>query len=163
MTKIKVQDKTRKKIVLISSSGGHFEQLKMLQDLKKDFDIVIVTEKTDYNKNDKSINYFIPQVNRKELTMPAKMSTIFNESQKIIKTEKPDVIIGTGALATIPMIYLGKKAGVKTIHIESFAKINSPTKTGTFIYKHNLADRFYVQWKPMLKFYPKAVCMGGIY
>ena len=39
------------KICLISSSGGHFEQLKMLKQLKTKYDIYIVTEKTEYKEN----------------------------------------------------------------------------------------------------------------
>lgn len=159
----KKSSKEKKKIILVSSSGGHFEQLKMLLELKDHFEVVVVTEQTKYNKNDQSIDYFLPQVNRKEITMPLKISTIYKKSSKIIKREKPDAIIGTGALVTIPMLYLGKKAGIKTIHIESFAKINTPTMTGTFIYKHKLADKFYVQWKPLLEFYPNAIYDGGIY
>lgn len=162
MAKNSAQNK-RKKIILISSSGGHFEQLKMLKELEKNYDLVIITEQTKYNRNDKTINYLLPQVNRKELLLPFKMSSIFRKASKIIKKEKPDAIIGTGALITIPMMYLAKKANIKTIHIESFAKIHSPTMTGTFLYKHNLVDRFYVQWKPMLEFYPEAIYKGGIY
>ena len=39
----------KKKICLISSSGGHFEQLKKLKKLEEKNDIFIVTEKTKYN------------------------------------------------------------------------------------------------------------------
>ena len=39
----------KKKICLISSSGGHFEQLLMLRKLSEEFEIFIVTEKTKYN------------------------------------------------------------------------------------------------------------------
>lgn len=49
----------------------------------------------------------------------------------------------------------------KVIYIESFAKINSPTLTGRVMYK--FADIFYVQWPEMLKVYPKAKYIGGIY
>ena len=41
------------------------------------------------------------------------------------------------------------------------AKVTSPTETGKLLYK--FADRFYVQWESMLKFYPKAKYLGGIY
>lgn len=51
--------------------------------------------------------------------------------------------------------------GKKLIYIESFAKVTSPTETGKLLYK--FADRFYVQWESMLKFYPKAKYLGGIY
>ncbi len=44
----------KKKICLISSSGGHFEQLLMLRKLSEEFEIFIVTEKTKYNKKIKN-------------------------------------------------------------------------------------------------------------
>ena len=40
----------KKKICLISSSGGHFEQLLMLRKLSEEFEIFIVTEKTKSNE-----------------------------------------------------------------------------------------------------------------
>ena len=77
--------------------------------------------------------------------------------------ERPDIIISTGVLATIPMLYIGHIFNKKVIYIESFAKINSPTQTGKLIYKNKIADRFYVQWPEMLKIYPDAIYIGGIY
>ena len=61
----------------------------------------------------------------------------------------------------IPLCILMKLRRKKLIYIESFAKITSPTKTGKLLYKY--ADQFYVQWKSMLKVYPNAIYLGGIY
>lgn len=152
-----------KKICLISSSGGHFEQLLMLRKLSEKNKIFIVTEKTKYNVKDKKINYFILQVNRKEPTFIFKIIANFFKSTYIFLKEKPDIIISTGVLSTIPMLIIGHIFRKKVIYIESFAKINSPTMTGKLIYKMNLANQFYVQWESMLKFYPNAIFKGGIY
>ena len=153
----------RKKICLISSSGGHFEQLLMLRQLSDNYDIFIVTEKTKYNKYDKKINYFVSQVNRKEIMLVFKMLLITLKSLFVFIKEKPDVIISTGVLASIPMMYIGHKFKKKVVYIESFAKMDSPTMTGNFIYKRNIANQFYVQWESMKKFYPNAIYKGGIY
>ena len=153
----------RKKLCLISSSGGHFEQLKMLEKLSNKYNLFIITEKTDYNKNDKKINYFVSQVNRKEILFIFKMIGIVFKSLYIFIKEKPDVIISTGVLAAIPMMFIGHIFKKKVIYIESFAKINSPTMTGNLIYKYHIANQFYVQWESMLKYYPNAIYEGGIY
>jgi len=153
----------KKKICLISSSGGHFEQLKMLKSLSKKYSTFIVTEKIDYNKNDKKIDYFVCQVNRKEKLFIFKMLVILFKSLYIFIKERPDVIISTGVLAAIPMMFIGHIFKKKVIYIESFAKINSPTMTGNLIYKYKIANQFYVQWKSMLKYYPNAIYKGGIY
>ena len=150
----------KKKICLISSSGGHFEQLLMLRKLSEEFEIFIVTEKTKYNKK---INHYLLQVNRKEPLFIIKMIGNLIKSLYIYAIEKPDVIISTGVLATIPMLFIGHAFHKKVIYIESFAKISSPTKTGKLIYNKKIADRFYVQWEEMLKVYPDAIYKGGIY
>ena len=158
-----MKNRKRKKICLISSSGGHFEQLLMLRKLSDDYDTFIVTEKTKYNKKDKKINYYVSQVNRKEILFIFKMLLITLKSFIIYLKEKPDVIISTGVLSAIPMMFIGHLFKKKVIYIESFAKISSPTMTGNLIYKKNIADQFYVQWQSMLEFYPNAIYKGGIY
>ena len=155
--------KEKKKICLISSSGGHFEQLLMLRKLNEEFEVFITTEKTKYNKKDNKINHYLIQVNRKEPLFILKMIGNLIKSLYIYIVERPDVIISTGVLATIPMLFIGHIFHKKVIYIESFAKINSPTKTGKLIYDKKIADRFYVQWPEMLKIYPEAIYKGGIY
>lgn len=156
-------NKKKKKICLISSSGGHFEQLLMLRKLSEEFDIFIMTEKTKYNKKDKKINHYLLQVNRKEPLFIIKMLGNLIKSLYVYMIEKPDVIISTGVLATIPMLCIGHIFHKKVIYIESFAKVNSPTQTGKLIYDKKIVDRFYVQWPDMLKIYPDAIYKGGIY
>mgnify|MGYP000946829442 CR=1 FL=1 len=158
-----MEKEKKQKICLVSSSGGHFEQLLCLRKLSEDYDCFILTEKTKYNKNDKKINHYIMQVNRKEPLFLLKMIGIFNKSLYILLKENPDIIISTGALSSIPMMILGRILKKKVIYLESFAKINSPTMTGKFIYKHKVADRFYVQWETMKEIYPDAIYLGGIY
>ena len=158
-----MEKETKQKICLVSSSGGHFEQLLCLRKLSEDYDCFILTEKTKYNKNDKKINHYIMQVNRKEPLFLLKMIGIFNKSLYILLKENPEIIISTGALSSIPMMILGHILKKKVIYLESFAKINSPTMTGKFIYKHKVADRFYVQWETMKEIYPDAIYLGGIY
>lgn len=153
----------KNKICLISSSGGHFEQLLCLRPLSEKNDVFIVTEKTKYNKKDKKIDHYVMQVNRKEPLFLIKMLGIFIKSLVIFFIERPDVVISTGVLSAIPMLMIGHFFKKKVIYIESFAKITSPTMTGKLIYKKHIADRFYVQWESMKEFYPNAIYLGGIY
>lgn len=151
-----------KKICFIASTGGHFEQLMMLKPLMKKYDSFIVTEKTKYaTKSVDNVQYYLIQVNRREVTFIFKMFINIIRSLKIFFKEKPDIVISTGVLATIPMCIIAKIFKKKLIFIESFAKINSPTLTGKLVYKY--ADQFYVQWEELMKFYPNSIYKGGIY
>ena len=81
---------------------------------------------------------------------------------RILKKEKPDLIISSGAAISIPFFWLGKKIfGCKCVHVEVFDRINSDTKSGRFCYKY--ADKFIVQWEEMLSVYPNAINLGGIF
>lgn len=151
-----------KKICFIASSGGHFEQLMMLKPLMTKYNSFIVTEKTNYSVDNNDIPfYYLKQVNRHEIKFIPYMLINTIKTIEIFLKEKPDVVISTGALATIPMCVLAKLFRKKIIFIESFAKINSPTLTGKLVYK--FADQFYVQWEEMKEFYPDAIYKGGIY
>lgn len=151
-----------KKICFIASTGGHFEQLMMLKPLMDKYESFIITEKTDYSviKDDRKI-YYLKQVNRHEKSFIFKMIDNSIKSIKIFLKEKPDVIISTGALSTIPICIFAKILKRKIIFIESFAKVTSPTLTGKLVYK--FADQFYVQWEQMKEYYPGAIYKGGIY
>lgn len=150
------------KICFAASSGGHYEQLMMLKPLMEKYDSFVITERTDYNAEENGEKtYYLYQVNRREKNVILKMTQNIFLSLRVYMKEKPDFVICTGVLAMIPICLISKLMGKKLIYIESFAKITSPTKTGKLLYK--FADQFYVQWDTMLEFYPKAICLGGIY
>lgn len=157
-----MDDKKKIKICFAASSGGHYEQLLMLKPLMEKYDSFVITEKTNYSAETKGEKiYYLNQVNRKEKKFIWTMIQNVWKSIGIYRKEKPDVIICTGVLAMIPICMISKMMGKELIYIESFAKVTSPTETGKLLYK--FADRFYVQWESMLKFYPKAFYLGGIY
>ena len=134
----------------------------MLRPLMDKYESFIVTEKTNYlvSNNDYKF-YYLKQVNRHEFRLIYYMIYNILITMKIFLKEKPDIIISTGALATIPMCIVAKIFRKKIVFIESFAKGNSPTLTGKLLYK--FADKFFVQWESMKEFYPNAIYKGGIY
>jgi UDP-N-acetylglucosamine:LPS N-acetylglucosamine transferase len=144
-----------------ASSGGHLEQLLMLAPLMEKYPSFLVTEHTSYRIKINIETYQMLQVNRKEVSLLPRMIVNSFHSLYLLWKKKPDLIICTGVLAMIPLCLLGKVFGAKLVFIESFAKIDSPTLTGKFLYKY--ADQFYVQWEGMKKFYPNAIYLGGIY
>ncbi|MGE7605373.1 PssD/Cps14F family polysaccharide biosynthesis glycosyltransferase [Peribacillus frigoritolerans] len=150
------------KICFAASSGGHLEQLMMLFPLMNKHDSFILTERTQYNFNSKNLKaYDVTQINRREKTFIIKLFILIIESFVIFFKEKPDAVISTGALATVPICLLAKLFRKKLIFIESFSKISSPTITGRIMYR--VADLFLIQWEELKKFYPNAIYGGGIY
>ena len=151
-----------KKICFVSSSGGHWEELMCLKPLTENYDSFFVTERGGQAIDSKLNNlYEVEQINRKEKYFIAKFLRLFIRAFRILRREKPDYIITTGALAAFPFCLLGKLLHKKVIYIESFARVEGKSLTGKIVYL--FADLFIVQWPGMLKFYPKAVYVGGIF
>lgn len=148
----------RKKICLISSSGGHYEQLKMLKPLANDYDVFWVTEKTVYKSD---ANYYLLQTGLKDKLFPIKMIVNMFRSLLIWIKEKPDVVITTGTMIVIPMAFFAKLFKRKLIYIETFARVYDGTKSGKLMYKY--ADLFIIQWESLKEVYPNAVYGGSIY
>ena len=152
----------KKKVCFVSSSGGHLEEISKLNIVAEHYENILVTEKNSFTQSMfGNKQYFLPQINRREIFFIFKFILIFFKSFSILLKEKPEVIISTGALASYPMCLLGKLLGKKVIYIESFARCDKPSLTGKLVYK--FADLFIVQWKEMLEFYPNAVYGGGIF
>jgi beta-1,4-N-acetylglucosaminyltransferase len=150
------------KICFAASSGGHLEQLMMLYPMMKNHKSFILTEKTKYKFSANDIKaYDVTQINRREFLFVIKLLILMIESLIIFLKEKPEVVISTGALATIPICLLSKLFRKKLIFIESFSKITSPTITGKLMSK--IADLVIIQWADLKRFYPNAIYGGGIY
>jgi len=155
-----------KKVMFISSTGGHLTQLLQLKELFKEYEYVLITEKTDVTKSMKSkynMSFFPYGSRNQKLLYPfILLINCFMSLFYLIKYN-PEVIVTTGANTAAAMCCLGKIFRKKVIYIESFAKNNSPTVTGKMIYKLHAYTTFVVQWENMLKYYPKAECWGWIY
>lgn len=150
------------KICFVASSGGHLEEILKLKEIEEENESFLITEKSGFqglNFNKKV--YFVKQINRKEKLFILKFTGLFFSAVSILRKEKPDCIISTGALATYPVCLIGKLMRKHIIYIESFARVDTPSMTGKLMY--HIADLFIVQWEEMLQFYPKAICGGGIF
>ena len=153
-----------RKVCFIASSGGHWEKLMCLKSVAQKYDAFYVTEEGG-QANDASANldkiYTFPQINRYESGFVKHFIRLFVSARKLLKQEKPDVVITTGALIAFPFCLLAKLSGSKVVYIESFARVTNGSLTGKLVYP--FADEFLVQWKSMLKIYPKAKYVGGIF
>ena len=155
-----------KKVLFISSTGGHLSELLQLKDLFNEYDSYLITEKTKStislkNEYGKKINYLIYGSKNKLLTYCFKFSFNIIKSLFLYIKIRPKYIISTGTHTAVPMCYIWKLFRSKIIYIETFANLETKTLAGKLVYP--IADLFIVQWESMLKLYPKAVYGGWIY
>ena len=156
----------KKKVLFIASTGGHLHELMQLKPMFEDYNYHVITEKTKSNislkeKFPNKINFLVYGTKDKKLSYPFKF--IYNVLKSLILYIKirPKYIVTTGTHTAVPICYIGKLFGTKIIFIETFANSKTKTLSGKMIYP--IANLFIVQWKEMLKLYPKAVYGGWIY
>lgn len=152
--------KKKLKVCLVGSSGGHLAHLYALKPFWENEDRFWVTfDKEDARRllaKEKVYNCHYPtNRNIKNLIKNWKLA------RKIIKQEKPDLIISSGAAVAVPFFYVGKKHGAKLIYIEVFDRIDKGTLTGKLVYP--ICDKFIVQWEEQKKVYKKAINLGSIF
>lgn len=148
------------KVCLVGSSGGHLTHLYMLKPFWENKDRFWVTfDKEDAKsklKNEKVYPcYFPTNRNLKNLLKNTFLAI------KVLKKEKPDLIISCGAAVAVPFFYIGKIMGAKVVYIEVFDRYKKATLTGKLVYP--IADKFIVQWEEEKKVYPKAINLGSIF
>ena len=152
--------KEKIKVCLVGSSGGHLTHLYMLKPFWENKERFWVTfDKEDAKsllENEKMYPCYYPtNRNIKNLIRNTFLAI------KILKKEKPDLIISSGAAVAVPFFWLGKLRGAKLIYIEVFDRVNKSTLTGKLVYP--ITDLFVVQWEEMKKVYPKAINLGSIF
>ena len=148
------------KVCFVTSSGGHLTHLMQLNDWWNDKERFWVTfDKPDANsilKNEKKYWCYYPtNRNIKNLIKNTFLAI------KILKKERPNLIVSTGAAPAIPFFYLGKLFGAKVVYIEVYDRIDKPTITGKLVYP--ISDLFILQWEEQRKFYPKGELLGGLF
>ncbi len=154
-----------KKVLFISSGGGHLEELLALKKLFDDVEYTIVTEKTPstlfLKEKYKNVKYLVYGTQDHLLAylfiFPFNILLSFLMFIKI----KPDFVISTGTHTAVPMCKIAHMFKKKVIWIETLANITTGTKAGKMIYP--IADKFIVQWPELLEVYPNAEYWGSIF
>ncbi|WP_163195540.1 PssD/Cps14F family polysaccharide biosynthesis glycosyltransferase [Clostridium thermarum] len=148
-----------KKICLVCSSGGHLTHLYLLKGFWEKYDRYWVTfDKEDSRsllKNERK--YWCSYPTNRSLKNLIRNTIL---AIKVLKKERPDIIISSGAGVAVPFFYIGKLFRAKLVYIEVYDRIDLPTVTGRLVYP--IADKFILQWEEQKKYYPKGINLGGI-
>lgn len=147
------------KICYTASSGGHAYELMQLDELLEKYPGILITESKNVSKAFDAV-YTVDQVNRKNVRYLFQFIKSFSTIWKIMKKERPTHIVSFGAMCTVPVCVIGKLMKIKVIHVESFTRIKDISLTGKILYP--LADLFIVQWRPLVRKYPKAIYGGKL-
>ena len=132
----------RKRILAVSSGGGHWVQLLRLAPAFSGHDLAFVTVSGAYAQQVRGSRFYAVH----DATRWNKIKLVWTALQlaRVILLERPDVIVSTGAAPGYVAIRLGKWFGVHTIWIDSIANAEQLSLSGERVGRY--ADLWLTQW-----------------
>jgi UDP-N-acetylglucosamine:LPS N-acetylglucosamine transferase len=83
------------------------------------------------------------------------------EAYQILRKERPQVILSTGAGPAVPFALIGRLVfKVPVIFVETITRISRPSLTGRIMYR--LATDFFYQWESLRRHFPKGRFCGPL-
>ena len=148
------------KIGFVGSSGGHLAHLYRLKPFWEQYERFWVTFDKEDARSLLSGERFIPCVFPTNHSLQALVkNTVL--AWKVLRRERPSLLVSTGAAAAFPFFLVGKLFHCKLVFIEVYDRFDRLSLTGRLVYP--LADRFFVQWPELQKKYPRAKYIGNIF
>ncbi len=146
------------KLLLASTSGGHFSTMCSLKDFWFQHTRVWITDfkkDTELLIEEQEIVYWLPYQGPRDLL--AFLKNLPNVL-KIVLTEKPDLVVSTGASIAVSLAIATKLLGIPFIYIESISRFHDLSLSGKLVYP--FSQEFYVQWSNLCNKYPRAIYKG---
>jgi len=147
------------RLLLASSTGGHLSQLMALQSWWTKHERYWITfDKPDARSllADEQISWAYHPTTR---NIPNLIRN-FGVAWRALRRFRPDVVVSTGAAVAVPVFYLARLMGIRTVYIEVYDRIDSATLTGRLC--RPVSDIFAVQWTEQLALYPGAAVIGPL-
>ncbi len=141
------------KLLLVCSSGGHFKALQQLQPFWEKHPrkwVTFATPTTQSALQEEKVYYAYSPTNR---NIPNLIRNLFL-AWRVIRKNKSDLIISTGAGVAVPFLILGKLWGSKTVFVESITRIETLSLSAKLLLP--FLSVLYVQWPQLQTRYPQA-------
>jgi UDP-N-acetylglucosamine:LPS N-acetylglucosamine transferase len=138
----------RKRVLAISSGGGHWVQLRSLAGAFADHDVSYATVHSDYRSD---VPRVCPFYTIRDATRWDRFGLIILVLQvvRIVFVTRPQVVISTGAAPGYIAIRIGKMFGARTVWVDSIANVECMSMAGMRVKKY--ADLWLTQWAHLAK------------
>lgn len=132
----------RKRVLLLSSGGGHWVQLLRLRPAFEGHDVAFATVRAAYRSDVAGERFFtFPDAtrwNKVRLALQA-LRILW-----IVVRVRPHVIVSTGAAPGYFALRFGKWVGARTVWLDSIANVEELSMTGRLV--RRFADLWLTQW-----------------
>lgn len=132
----------RRKLLAVASGGGHWIQLLRISPAFQDCDVTFVTTHASYRSQVKGHRFLT--VTDSNLSTKFRLLKTAAEIAWIFLTERPDIVVSTGAAPGYFALRLGHFMRTKTIWLDSIANVERLSVSGRRI--GDYADLWLTQW-----------------
>jgi len=147
------------KICLAGSAGGHLSQLLKIASAWSGYEVcwITTTEVVRASLGEQGNVHVVGECNRQH---PVRVLRVFLRCLRILRRERPDVVISTGAAPGCMAAILGHLAGAKVIWLDSITNVNRLSLSGRLV--RPFADLFLVQWPALARKYRGVEYVGAV-
>ena len=145
--------------LMVCSSGGHLAQLVALRPWARSYRTRWVTFPTADATCLLEGEDLVAAAHPTTRNVPNLVRNLFL-AVRLLRSDRPDVIVSTGAGVAVPFFVLGKLLGVPTVYLEVFDRLDSATLTGRLC--RPFTDRMLVQWDEQVPLYRGATVIGPV-
>ncbi len=137
----------RKRVLAVSSGGGHWIELLRLLPSLDGCDVVFATTNPGLQRDVGGARFYVIT----DATRWNKLGIVFLTIRlaHVLLRERPDVIISTGAAPGYVAVRLGRLLGAKTIWVDSIANVDELSLAGQLAGRH--ANLWLTQWPHLSK------------
>jgi UDP-N-acetylglucosamine:LPS N-acetylglucosamine transferase len=133
----------RKRVLAVSSGGGHWVELLRIAPALAGADVAYVTVQPDYAPDVKGARFYT--VNDATRWNKVAVLVMAVRLLLIMLRERPDVVVTTGAAPGYCALRVGRWLGAKTIWLDSIANAEELSMSGRIAGRH--ADLWLTQWQ----------------
>lgn len=148
------------RILFCCSGGGHLSQLLVLRDWWERHDRLWVSFPTEQVRSALAGEELV-ECHHPTTRNVANLLRNTVLAWRVLRRDRPDVIVTTGAAIALPFVLLGRLLRIPSAYLEVYDRVDSTTMTGRLC--RPLVDRFLVQWPSQQRLYPGSDLVGPVW
>jgi UDP-N-acetylglucosamine:LPS N-acetylglucosamine transferase len=146
-------------VMLVSSPGGHLQQLLALKPAWRDARrtwVTLPSADVGYLLAGEEVIFGYGPTNRSVKNLLRNL----RQAWSVVRAHRPDAILSTGAALAVPFFLVGKLFGCRLVYVESVTRTERLSLSGRLAYP--LVDHFFVQWPEAARGLRKARFEGSV-
>ena len=155
-------------IFVVAGKGGHFEQARRVTSELVDRGALVALY-SDHSSSSglRNVNrlknisaYSKGSGVRARLQLLLGLASLFFYALRELRRSSPSLLVSTGPVICIPFVLAARWKGIRVVHIETWSRFKSRSKTGVVCYL--LANHFFYQNRSLSELYPSGDYSGRL-